>query len=83
MADVEYRVTGQIDRFDADVNGNVILDVQWNVTDREKKMLVAPRRDSYQISTNGSTEPADIVAAMNQALSQFSQDVASSLNSAL
>ena len=83
MADVDYRVTGQIERFDADAAGNVILDVQWDLADTENKMLVAPRRDRYQVSTSAADDIAAIVAAMNEALSQFSQDVASSLNTAL
>lgn len=83
MADVDYRITGQINRFDADANGDVILDVLWNLADNQKQMLIPPRRDRYQVSTNGSTKPADIVQAMNQALSQYSADVASSLSAAL
>ena len=75
---VDYRLHGDIVRFDADNSGHVVLEVQWAVTsvDGEPEALILPHRNRYETQASRAGDPAAVVAAMNNALSLFSQDIA-------
>ena len=74
--DVDYRLLGEVDRFDADRSGNVTFDIQWTVIRPGDRMLLPPRRSRYQAQAARPDDPASVVAAMNDTLRQFSRDVA-------
>lgn len=76
---LDFRLVGDINRFDADRQGRVVLDVQWAISDRAGGMAVGVRRSSYraQAAEPGDTEA--VIAAMNRALAGFSRDIADSL----
>ena len=42
--DVDYRLIGEITRFDADRSGRVVLDIQWAISEVSAELAVPPRR---------------------------------------
>ncbi len=80
---VNYVVLGQVERFDSDENGRVVLAVQWGVMDPNRESLIPPRRSNYESGTGNPNDPDQIARAMNSLLEQFSQDIAEQLSDAL
>ena len=84
---IKYRLVGDINRFEADYQGRIVLEVQWGITDTEGQMAVPVRRNRYQAQVAQGSDSIDetsaVVAAMNDALAQFSRDIASKLEAAL
>lgn len=83
-AEVDYRLLGDVIRFDADRSGRVILDVQWGVAEvASGDLFVRPHRSRYEAQTGSPNDPADVASAMNEALSEFSRDIATQFENAL
>ncbi len=80
---VDYRLVGDVNRFDADSTGRIVLEVQWGIADVEGGVVVPVRRNRYQAQSSIADDPGAVVAAMNDALAQFSRDIASKLEAAL
>ncbi len=80
---VDYRLVGDVNRFDADSTGRIVLEVQWGIADVEGGVVVPVRRNRYQAQASITDDPGAVVAAMNDALAQFSRDIASKLEAAL
>ena len=40
LKNVDYRLTGELNRFDADANGRVVLEVQWGATNLDLDEVV-------------------------------------------
>ncbi len=85
---VSYRLVGDINRFDADASGQIVLEVQWGVADADGAIAVPVRRNRYtaQATAGGEAatgDPGAVAAAMNDALAQFSRDIAARLQSIL
>ncbi len=76
---VNYRLIGDINRFDADDSGQVVLEVQWGIADVDGGVVIPVRRNRYQTQTSIADDTSAVVAAMNDALAQFSRDIASKL----
>ena len=83
VLDIDYRVFGRIDRFDADGVGNTILDVQWGIGDGDGNVVAAARRTRYQSSARQPNDPAPMAEAMSDTIAQLSKDVAAELESLL
>lgn len=82
--EVDYRLLGDVIRFDADRAGRVILDVQWSIMEVESAVrLVSPRRSRYEARAGSSGDPASIASAMNEALADFSRDIAREMQAVL
>ena len=79
---LDYRLVGDVNRFDADSSGLVVLEIQWAIVDTEANLLVPARRNRYQAQMVTSGDFGAMVAAMNDVLSQFSRDVAGRLKAA-
>ena len=79
---LDYRLVGDVNRFDADSSGLVVLEIQWAIVDTEANLLVPARRNRYQAQMVTSGDYGAMVAAMNDVLSQFSRDVADRLKAA-
>ncbi len=79
---LDYRLVGDVNRFDADSSGLVVLEIQWAIVDTEANLLVPVRRNRYQAQMVTSGDFGAMVAAMNDVLSQFSRDVAGRLKAA-
>lgn len=80
---VDYRLLGQVDRFEADASGKVVLQLQWSVLDKDQQALIPPRRDRYEAQAASPGDPGAIAGAMNQALVRFSSDAAGRLRESL
>ena len=83
MLEVDYRLHGRIDRLDADSNGNVILDIQWGVSDGKGTVVVPSRRARYQFRSTQQDDPAAIAAATSDTSEQLSREIAREMDSFL
>lgn len=73
-----YRVTGIVDRFEADRDGNVVLEVRWAVLGGADSDIEETFRSIY----TERAEPGDYdttVAAMSRAIAAFAADIAADI----
>ncbi len=77
--EVDYRLLGEVTRFDADRSGRVVLDIQWGISATTGQAAVVIRRSKYETRAARPDDPAIVVSAMNDALAMFSRDVVSEL----
>lgn len=80
---VRYRLVGDINRFEADHLGQIVLEVQWGVADVDGGVELPVRRNRYLAQAVTANDPGAVAAAMNDALAQFSRDIASKLANTL
>jgi uncharacterized protein len=81
---VNYRLLGDVIRFDADRSGRVVLETQWIITVVDSgEAVVRPRRTRYEAQTESPDDPAAVASAMNEALTKFSRDIASEMRAVL
>jgi len=80
---VDYRLVGDVNRFDADSTGRIVLEVQWGIASVKGGVVVPVRRSRYQAQASIADDPGAVVVAMNDALAQFSRDIAGKLETAL
>ncbi len=80
---VDYRLVGDINRFEANGSGQVVLEVQWGIAEVDGGVIVPIRRNRYQAQASTADDPSAVVVAMNEALAQFSRDIASKLEARL
>ena len=79
-AQVDYRLLGDVLRFDADSSGRVVLETQWGVVASDSdKWQVSPHRASYEAQTQSPGDPAAVALTMNEVLAKFSRDIASKM----
>jgi uncharacterized lipoprotein YmbA len=76
----DYRLAGRIVRFDADLSGMAVLEVQWGVQDAQANHVLALRRTRYTAQASGARNPGAVVAALNETVAAFSRDIASQLS---
>lgn len=77
--EVEYRLLGEVTRFDADRSGRVVLDIQWAISEVTAGVAVAVHRSRYETRAARPDDPATVVSAMNDALAMFSRDIVSQM----
>lgn len=81
---VNYRLLGDVIRFDADRSGRVVLETQWGITAADSgKAVVKPRRTRYEVQAGSPEDPAAVATAMNVALAKFSREVVSEIQAML
>jgi hypothetical protein len=61
-----------------------VLEIQWGVADADGKIVVPVRRNRYQAQAPiedaaAAGDPGAVATAMNDALAQFSRDIAARL----
>ena len=82
-SDAPYRVRGTIGEWDTDASGRAVLVVQWECVTQTEAVLSALRTSRYTAQAQRPGDYADIVAALNQTLTDFAKDVVAALSSAL
>lgn len=82
MVKPDYRVYGDVIRFDVDEAGNAILRVQWGIATADRETVLPPRRAWYSARA-ASTDTNAVVEALNTLVADFSRDVAEQLRTAL
>ena len=80
---VDYRLVGDVNRFDADSSGRIVLEVQWGIADVDGAVIVSVRRNRYVAQATLAQDPGAVVVAMNDVLAQFSNDIANKLKEKL
>jgi hypothetical protein len=78
---LDYEVEVEILRFDAGADGEVVLDVQWEVYGGAGDKPLDIQRSAFREPVSGEGYPA-IAAAMSRALGRFSADIAAAIRSA-
>lgn len=82
VLEIDYRVVGRFNRFDADEDGLVVLSVQWGMVDAVGATVVPPVRAQYEVQATRADDPGSIAQAMSDALGQYSRDVAGTIRAA-
>lgn len=79
-AALDFRIAVDVSRFDAGLDGEVVLDARWSITtDRADSPTLIRHAEIRELATGRS--PADVVAAMNAALARLSVHIAESIKS--
>jgi hypothetical protein len=77
---LDYVVEAEILRFDAAVEGEVVLDVQWEVYGSDSEKPLDIEKSTFRETVVGEGYAA-VAAAMSRALGRFSETVAESIRS--
>jgi hypothetical protein len=75
---IDYQVSVDVTRFDADTDGIVILAASWEVS-RPADGTVLSRKKTRFIEAAGGADFPDIVAAQSRALERLSRDIAAAI----
>ena len=81
MLRLNYRIHGDVVRFDADQNGRALLIVQWGIISADRDIVVEPRRTRYEATASSPGDVGAIVTALNKVVADFSRDIAEQLES--
>lgn len=76
---LDYQVTVRVVRFDRTAGGDAVLKARWSILGPAKENELLARESSYTVHPAGEDYHAT-VAAMNQALNDFSRDVAAAVH---
>ncbi len=83
MAQPEYRIYGDVVRFDADASGEAVLVVQWGIAAADRTVVTPPQRARYGAQASNPADMGAVVTAMNEVIAAFSRDIAAHLRAAL
>ena len=75
---IDYQITVDVTRFDADASGMVVLVSGWEVIRTADGSVVSRHRQTYTEAAGSMAYPA-IVAAQSRALAHLSQDIVASM----
>lgn len=75
---VDYQISVDVARFDADATGAVVLTASWEISRPDDATVVSRHKRTYTEVAGGMAYPA-IVAAQSRALKQLSQDIVASI----
>ena len=64
IRDLDYRIVGRVDRFDADQGGRVVLSVQWTIVGPDADFVSQPRRARYEARASSADDYSAIAKAM-------------------
>ena len=78
---VDYQVSVDVMRFDADTNGNAVLSSDWKVLETESNEVIAMKRSTFSEAAL-ATDYAAIVAAQSRLLAAFAGEIAGVIRSA-
>ncbi len=80
---VDFRMLGDVNRFDADRSGLVVLEVQWVISKTGTGLAETPKRTRYEVQAATADNPGAMAEAMNEALAMFGRDIATQLEALL
>jgi hypothetical protein len=75
---VDYQISIDVSRFDADASGMVVLTAGWKILRPDDGIVFSSQRGTYTESGGGLVYPA-IVAAQSRALKHLCQDITASI----
>jgi uncharacterized lipoprotein YmbA len=78
---VDFQVTVEISRFDADENGTVVLSAIWKLYRGESREVIVEKRSVFNETFTG-TDYTEIVAAQSRALNALSREIAAAIRRA-
>jgi uncharacterized lipoprotein YmbA len=81
QATLDYQVTAELLRFDADPNGKVVLSAYWKLY-REGSHDPLTAKKTRITETAGGSDYPEIVAAQSRALAALSREIASTIRAA-
>jgi uncharacterized lipoprotein YmbA len=81
VVNIDYRLIGRFDRFNAGQDGLVVLDVQWAIADSTGTVHLPPRRARFESQAARPDDAGSIAQAMSDVLSQFCRDIAREIES--
>jgi uncharacterized lipoprotein YmbA len=81
VVNIDYRLIGRFDRFNAGQDGLVVLDVQWAIADSTGTVRLPPRRARFESQAARPDDAGSIAQAMSDVLSQFCRDIAEKIES--
>jgi uncharacterized lipoprotein YmbA len=80
VLNIDYRLTGRIDRFNSGQDGLVVLDVQWGIADSTGTVRLFPRRVRFESQATRPDDPGSMAQAMSDVLAQFCRDIAAAID---
>ncbi len=83
MAQPEFRIYGDVVRFDADVTGEAVLVVQWGIAAADRTVVAPPQRARYVAQASNPTDTGAVVIALNAVIAEFSRDIATHIEQAI
>lgn len=78
---VDYQISVDVMRFDADTNGNAVLSSDWKVLETESNEVIAMKRSTFSEAAL-TTDYAAIVAAQSRLLAAFARAITGVIRSA-
>jgi len=78
---VDYQVSVDVMRFDADADGNAVLSTDWKVQETESEKIITRKRSTFSEAAL-ATDYAAIVAAQSRLLAAFAREITGIIRSA-
>jgi uncharacterized protein len=78
---VDYQVSVDVLRFDADADGNAVLSTDWKVQETESEKVITRKRSTFSEPAL-ATDYAAIVAAQSRLLAAFAREITGVIRSA-
>jgi uncharacterized lipoprotein YmbA len=78
---IDYQVSVDVMRFDADANGNAVLSTDWKVQETESEKIIVSKRSTFSEAALAA-DYAAIVAAQSRLLAAFAGEIAGVIRSA-
>ena len=75
---IDYQISLDVLRFDADASGSVTLQAVWHIAKPDGHQRLIERR-SVIVQPSSSTESTDVVDAMSMALAELSKEITRAL----
>jgi uncharacterized lipoprotein YmbA len=75
---VDYQISIDVARFDADASGTIVLVAGWEIIRPDDSTLVSRQRRSYTEAAGGVVYPA-IVAAQSRAVERLARDIVTAI----
>jgi uncharacterized lipoprotein YmbA len=76
---INYQVTVEVIRFDADLDGTAYLTARWTILGKDGKKSLVMRKSSFIETSAAKGDPEAVVAAMSRTVGDLSREIASTL----